>query len=83
MNNAEHNNHRDFVDEFGRNRLHYAANNGILLKIEKLLNEGVDVDANVINDIDAFNGGVLLKQLYFDFDGSNRKQLFVRGIPIT
>jgi len=35
----------DFVDEFGRNKLHYAANNGILLKVEKLLNAGIDIDA--------------------------------------
>ena len=35
----------DNVDEYGRNKLHYAANNGIPLLVKKLLNEGVDIDA--------------------------------------
>lgn len=33
-----------FVDEFGRNKLHYAANNGSYHIVRKLLSEGVDVD---------------------------------------
>lgn len=40
-----YNNPRDVVDEFGRNKLHYAANNGVLLIVKKLLDEGIDINA--------------------------------------
>ena len=42
-------NPRDDIDEFGRNKLHYAANNGVLLIVKKLLDEGIDVDAQDYN----------------------------------
>jgi len=32
------------------------------------------------DDPTAISNGVLLNQLYFDIDGSGRKQLFVRGL---
>jgi ankyrin repeat protein len=38
-------NPRDNVDEFERNKLHYAANNGAHLLVKKLINEGIDIDA--------------------------------------
>jgi len=38
-------NPRDAVDELGRTKLHYAANNGILKTVKKLLDEGIDVNA--------------------------------------
>lgn len=40
-----HENPRDAVDEFGRNKLHYAANNGISMTVKKLIDEGIDIDA--------------------------------------
>lgn len=43
-NNRVNKNSRDFVDEFGRNNLHHAANNGDYHLIRKLLSEGVDVN---------------------------------------
>ncbi|MCW8899826.1 MAG: ankyrin repeat domain-containing protein [Gammaproteobacteria bacterium] len=33
------------IDEFGRNKLHYAANNGNLVSVTKLLGEGINIDA--------------------------------------
>lgn len=36
---------RDVTDEFGRNKLHYAANNGSALLVLKLLDEGIDINA--------------------------------------
>lgn len=35
----------EFIDEFGRNKLHYAANNGVVLVVKKLLDDGIDIDA--------------------------------------
>ena len=40
-----HENPRDVVDDSGRTKLHYAANNGILLSVKKLLDEGIDINA--------------------------------------
>lgn len=40
-----HENPRDAVDELGRTKLHFAANNGILATVKKLLDAGIDVDA--------------------------------------
>ncbi len=42
---APYGNPRDNVDEFGRNKLHYAANNGVLLSVKKLLDDGINIDA--------------------------------------
>lgn len=36
---------REKVDEFGRNILHYAANNGALLTVKKLLLDGFDINS--------------------------------------
>lgn len=38
-------NPHDFVDEFGRNKLHYAANNGVAMIVKKLIDEGIDINA--------------------------------------
>ena len=38
-------NTRDVVDELGRTKLHYAANNGAYETVKKLLDEGIDIDA--------------------------------------
>lgn len=40
-----HDHHHDSVDEYGRNKLHYAANNGNLVSVKKLLDEGMNIDA--------------------------------------
>ena len=45
-----HENPRDAVDEFGRNKLHYAANNGDSMIVKKLIDEGIDIDAQDNND---------------------------------
>ena len=42
-------NPRDEVDEFGRNKLHHASNNGVVLTVKKLLDEGIDIDAQDVN----------------------------------
>ena len=39
-----HENSRDAVDEFGRNKLHYAANNGDSITVKSLIDQGVDID---------------------------------------
>lgn len=36
---------RNVVDEFGRTKLHHAANNGIVATVKKLLDEGIDINA--------------------------------------
>lgn len=41
---APYDNPCDDVDEFGRNKLHYAANNGVLLTVKKLLDKGIDIN---------------------------------------
>jgi len=38
-------NPRDAVDDLGRTKLHYAANNGVVTIVKKLLDEGIDIDA--------------------------------------
>ena len=38
-------NPRDSLDELGRSKLHYAANNGSSLLVLKLINDGIDIDA--------------------------------------
>jgi len=43
--NVPYQNSRDNVDEFGRNKLHYAANNGSSLLLKNLINQGIDIDA--------------------------------------
>lgn len=45
MNKVLSDNSSDVVDGFGRNKLHYASNNGVLLTVKKLLEGGIVVDA--------------------------------------
>ena len=42
---ALHQNTYDDIDEYGRNKLHYAANNGFIEVVKKLLEEGMDANA--------------------------------------
>lgn len=45
MGKIPHENPLDAVDEFGRNKLHYAANNGISMTVKKLIDQGIDINA--------------------------------------
>lgn len=37
---------KDTVDEFGRGKLHYAANNGSVMTVKKLIDAGVDINVS-------------------------------------
>lgn len=47
--NILHMTHWNDVDEYGRSKLHYAANYGAIHLVEFLLDEGVDINAQDIN----------------------------------